>query len=115
MPLADPGTLGVAWLSVPQLIEADNLWAINGIDDFDVETVSLHEVAHALGLGHSPKWKAIMYATYLGPRTDLDKDDENGTKALYQDGGGDDSGNGGGGGGPPCSKKPDHPNCDLNK
>ena len=44
--------------------------------------VALHEIGHALGLGHSPNTNAIMYA-YSRARTSLHADDIAGVQALF--------------------------------
>lgn len=45
----------------------------NGATDgkIDVETVALHEVGHALGLGHIERSGAVMSPVYTGPKTRL--------------------------------------------
>jgi hypothetical protein len=59
-----------------ELLDADivlNLtfvWRTGG--DIDVQTVLLHELGHALGLGHSLERSSIMFALYLGVRRALD-------------------------------------------
>lgn len=47
-------------------------WA-NGATDgwIDVETVALHEVGHALGIGHIERSGAVMSPVYTGPKTRL--------------------------------------------
>ncbi|MCB0125042.1 MAG: matrixin family metalloprotease [Caldilineaceae bacterium] len=49
----------------------------------DLVTVAIHEIGHALGLGHSHETTAIMYAYYGGSRRTLHNDDINGIRALY--------------------------------
>lgn len=57
--------------------------AIGGPGGYDLETIVLHEVGHALGLGHSTDTTASMYAYYQGTKDDLVQDDINGIQALY--------------------------------
>lgn len=52
---------------------------------YDIQTVGLHELGHALGLGHSRIKKAVMYPIInLGQRKGLHDDDIKGIKALYK-------------------------------
>ena len=50
---------------------------------FDVETVMLHENGHVLGLGHSDKALAVMFANYQNQRRELHADDISGASFLY--------------------------------
>lgn len=81
-------TLGVTWFGT-SIDEADMAlntnfdWATNGIDDFDVESVYLHENGHVVGLGHSEVTGAVMEAVYAGPRRALHDDDILGINTLY--------------------------------
>ena len=50
---------------------------------YDIETVTLHELGHALGLGHSDVKEAVMYPTYHGQMRTLHLDDECGVLELY--------------------------------
>ncbi|KAK6644653.1 hypothetical protein RUM43_000921 [Polyplax serrata] len=47
--------------------------------------VTIHEVGHALGLGHSAVENAVMFPTYKGytPNFSLDRDDIKGIQSLY--------------------------------
>jgi hypothetical protein len=45
--------------------------------------VALHEIGHALGLGHSSLSTADMYSSYNGVKTGLSADDISGIQAVY--------------------------------
>ncbi len=49
----------------------------------DIETVVLHEIGHALGLGHAITEAAVMYAGYYGIRREVHADDVAGISYLY--------------------------------
>jgi len=51
--------------------------------EIDLETVTLHEVGHLLGLGHSNVPGSVMYPSYEGVRRNLSQDDKDGITALY--------------------------------
>lgn len=63
-------------------------WVDDPFDDddgmeYDLFTVLLHEVGHALGLGHSDVPGAVMAPTYEGGKRDLTEDDIEGIQTLY--------------------------------
>ncbi|RZC68772.1 hypothetical protein C5167_032622 [Papaver somniferum] len=66
--------------------DADENWSTNpGPREFDLETATIHEMGHVLGLGHSYEPNAIMYP-YIPPGTekrDLHENDIQGIQALY--------------------------------
>jgi len=81
-------TLGVTWSGI-NIDEADIAlntkfnWATDGVTNFDVETVFLHENGHAAGLGHSADINAILYPSYQAPNRILQQDDIDGITFLY--------------------------------
>jgi len=80
-------TLGVAvWGTVTDEVDialnSDRLWFTNG-NNFDTETVMLHENGHALGLDHSIVEGSVMEAIYDGERRTLSDDDIAGVSAIY--------------------------------
>lgn len=56
-------------------------WHVN--NDYDLETVAIHEIGHALGMGHSAIASAVMYAFYTNIKQGLTGDDISGIQALY--------------------------------
>ncbi len=70
---------------------------VNGL--IDLETVALHELGHAIGLGHENDVPSIMASYYNGTQRSLLDDDIAGLTALYSSekgGGGGGKGNGNG-------------------
>jgi hypothetical protein len=49
----------------------------------DLDTVSLHEAGHTLGLDHSADVNSVMYAFYSGARRTLTDDDVAGIRSVY--------------------------------
>jgi hypothetical protein len=54
--------------------------------DYDLYTVAVHELGHALGLDHSTVTTADMYKYYSGVKTSLTSDDIAGIRAIYSSG-----------------------------
>ena len=90
--IKQPHTLGVTYwkTTVQHGLEVDVVlstnqkisWNTNGAN-YDVFTVVLHELGHALGLGHSETKDAVMYPSYQMAVTDLYQDDICGVQALF--------------------------------
>ncbi|KAF3772263.1 Matrix metalloproteinase-2 [Nymphaea thermarum] len=72
-------------------INADYVWEIdleillNTEESYDVQSVTLHEIGHLLGLGHSTVPEAIMYPTLDSQtrKVELHDDDIAGMNAMY--------------------------------
>lgn len=88
MNLRSSTTLGVTWTGsstdeADMALNTDFTWFTDGINDFDVETVFLHENGHAAGIGHSDVAGSIMEAVYAGVRRELHQDDIDAISTLY--------------------------------
>ncbi|GMJ02594.1 hypothetical protein like AT1G59970 [Hibiscus trionum] len=67
--------------------DADESWSTNpGRSQIDLESVTVHELGHNLGLDHSQYQTAIMFPSIpLGTiKRNLGQDDVNGLRALYR-------------------------------
>ncbi|HUO86033.1 MAG TPA: matrixin family metalloprotease [Thermoanaerobaculia bacterium] len=61
-------------------------WTIDGTGGFDLTTAALHEVGHALDLGHfGPPPAAVMNPVYSGPRRALEPIDHAGLCSVWGD------------------------------
>jgi Matrixin len=54
-------------------------WNINST--YDLQTVAIHEIGHALGLDHSTLTNAVMYEFYNGAKQNLSSDDVAGIRS----------------------------------
>ena len=86
--LRDSNWLGVTWTGTTtdeadMALNTDFHWATDGVTNFDIETVFLHENGHVAGLGHSADITAIMYPSYQAPNRVLQQDDIDGITFLY--------------------------------
>ena len=86
--LRDSNWLGVTWSGTTtdeadMALNTDFHWATDGVTNFDIETVFLHENGHVAGLGHSADNNAIMYPSYQAPNRVLHQDDIDGITFLY--------------------------------
>jgi hypothetical protein len=57
-----------------------------GVGGYDLNTVALHEIGHALGMYHSGYTSADMYANYNAIKNSLNNDDINGIRNIYSGG-----------------------------
>jgi hypothetical protein len=66
------------------VINSSLSWQVSGTGSgYDLETVAIHELGHALGMDHSSLSNAVMYAYYNGIKQTLTTDDVNGIQSVY--------------------------------
>jgi hypothetical protein len=63
-------------------INTSQSWQINGTT-YDLMTVAIHEIGHALGMAHSTDTSAAMYPAYTTTKEAVDSDDIAGIRSLY--------------------------------
>jgi hypothetical protein len=68
-------------LAGDMVFNTSQTWHINS--DYDLETVALHEIGHALSMGHSTVSTAVMYGNYTGMKQSLDPDDASGIQSVW--------------------------------
>ncbi|MFO0889707.1 MAG: matrixin family metalloprotease [Isosphaeraceae bacterium] len=85
------GTLAVTFLPPPInggsdagdiVFNSSTDWRINSA--YDLQTVAIHEIGHALGMGHSQISTAVMYAAYNAQKQKLTSDDVIGIQSIWQ-------------------------------
>jgi hypothetical protein len=57
-------------------------WQING-KTYDLMTVAIHELGHALGMGHSTSGSAVMWPAYTTTKQAVTTDDVSGIQSIY--------------------------------
>jgi hypothetical protein len=63
------------------VMNTSQAWHINS--DYDLETVAIHEIGHALGMDHSQITTAAMYANYNAIKQSLTSDDVAGIQSVF--------------------------------
>ncbi len=76
-----PPALNGGTLAGDILLNTSASWNVNS--DYDVLTVAIHEIGHAIGLGHSTVSSSVMSYVYNGVQQSLKTDDVNGIQSIY--------------------------------
>ena len=63
------------------ILSSDVAWGTTS--GVDLKTVAIHEIGHALGLGHSEYSNAAMWSYYNGVKASLISDDISGIRSVY--------------------------------
>ncbi len=87
----DSSILAFAYLAPPanggtdagdMFFNTSQSWQINGTT-YDLMTVAIHELGHAMGMGHSSDSTAAMYPAYNGSKEAVNTDDTSGIRTIY--------------------------------
>ena len=87
----DSSILAFAYLAPPanggtdagdMFFNTSQSWQINGTT-YDLMTVAVHELGHAIGMGHSNVSTAAMYPAYNGTKEAVNTDDTSGIRTIY--------------------------------
>ncbi len=68
-------------LAGDMVFNTNQMWGIN--NNYDIETVAIHEFGHALGMDHSATTTADLYAYYNADKQALTSDDIAGIQSIY--------------------------------
>jgi hypothetical protein len=63
--------------------DLDEDWSIWGDEGISLYSVAIHEIGHALGIGHSSVANSVMYAWYRPNHTNLHDDDRLAINSVY--------------------------------
>lgn len=82
---AFPPVYPIAGLAGDIHFDDDESWGVPDLPSkYDLITVAIHEIGHALGLGHSPNKSSIMYRDYQKISHNLDNETITNIRKLYQ-------------------------------
>ena len=63
--------------------DIDDTWSIGGVGGYDIYSVALHEIGHAMGIGHSDISSDVMAPYYNGAITGLKSGDIAAAQEIY--------------------------------